>query len=202
MKYVIIILLSLASCKQQNLKESFILPNTKDINSIVEEIVYSEKSPVFEDNKKTIHPIPFCINLKKMKLINWNQKQNEFPPRIMWNSFIIQELIGYNNLPHKFFEFEKTDSSYIKFQIENLSEFKVGKTISKKFFSTTLEIQAQIDRSIFYYLTIPIISKNGRTAYCELTLKCSGLCGSGYEIYLKKIEDKWGIYRIKNKWVS
>lgn len=138
-------------------------------------------------------------------MIQWNAKTNKIHPRVRFNETTIQKLIGYENLPSKYFFFNKTDSLYIQFQNENLINYIISKSVSDKFLTTNFELikkQKTNEQFIYTFSTIPIISLNGKKAYLELSIKCIGLCGTGYEIYLEKINGKWIISNCRKAWES
>ena len=173
-------------CQKKEQKINFKLPKDTEINSIIETIIHSDSLPVSKSNK-TKNSIPFCIDLKKIKIISWNEKTDKLVPMLMENEILIQDLIGYKDLESSYFFFNKSDSLYIQFQNKNLNNYIISKNISDKISTTTLEEQnAKLnakEKYGYYYSTIPIISLDGKKAYLELVLRCPGLCGSSYKIY-------------------
>lgn len=202
-KLLLISIIFNISCKKE--KQNILkLPKSADIDAIIETVIYSDSLPIVS-NLKSTKAIPFCVDLKKIKIIQWNAKTHKIHPRMRFNEITIQKLIGYENLPSKFFFFNKTDSLYIEFQNENLSNYKISKSLSSRFLTTNFELikkQKTNKQFIYIYSTIPIISLNGKKAYLELSIKCIGLCGTGYEIYLEKINGKWTISNYRKVWES
>ena len=193
------------SCQKERRIIDYQLPKKSDIDAIIKTIIYSDSLHILE-KVKSKNPIPFCVNLKKIQINTWDDKINDFPPRIMFNEIVIQDLIGYKNLPSKNFFFSKSDSLYIVFQNKNLVKYKISKSVSDKVLTTTFAEQIKRQKSnenyIYFYSTIPIVSLNVKKAYLELSLKCKGLCGKGYKIYLEKIKDNWTISKYILDWES
>jgi hypothetical protein len=200
MKYsIIFISLIVISCQKKVEQKLYTLPNNADVSAIVQTIVTDRKSPIFKTSNDA-NLIPLCTELKKISLINWNEKKSKYAPYVKWNSIVIQDLIGSNGMPESLFHFQKSDSSYIKFQTEKSKTLITNQNSLESIKYTNVCDQSKT--KVFYSLTIPILSENKEKAYCQLTLNCSGLCGAGYKIYLKKVRTKWLVERIENSWVS
>jgi hypothetical protein len=133
-------------------------------------------------------------------------KKSKYSPKLLFSSKLIQDFIGFPDIPEKLFFFSKLDSSYLQFQNKNLNSFKIEK---ENFGEVNLQPRIQLKKDLktkkyfsFYYCTIPIVSLDGKRAFTELTLVCSGLCGEGREIFLEKVNGKWKIVKIHRDWVS
>ena len=202
--FLLISILFISSCKKEK-QIVFQLPKRMEIDAIIKAIIYSDSLPIL-NNLKSAKPTPFCSDLKKIKIIPWNNKINKLPPKMFFNEIVIQQLIGYENLPSKYFFFNKRDSLFIQFQNENLIEYEIHKNVTDNFLTTNFDEQIKKQKSdqryIYTYSTIPIISLDGKKAYVELSIKCGGLCGTGYEIYLEKTNGVWVISNWKTAWES
>ena len=121
-------------------------------------------------------------------------------------SELIEFLIGFNDIPTYKFFFSKSDSLYIEFQSKNLNAFKLAE---KDFKEVDISSAEELRKNIkiekyfsYYYATIPIISLDGKKAYLKYVLNCSGLCGSGYRVFLEKKNGKWIVVKYHEEWVS
>ena len=200
-KYLFIIAFIFISCEKEKTRNSFNLPTSEDLNSIVEKVIIDDSLAISKNNTTT----PICNELKKIKIINWDRKKNSLPPKSEQNSILIQDLIGYEDIPVNFF-FKRDDSLYIEFQNEKLINYSLSTKLLQKLNTTSILKQKSNHKNAenyaFYNLSIPILSANNTKAYIELTLVCSGLCGEGYKIYLEKKNGKWIIVKRKLDWVS
>lgn len=197
------IILVFLSCQKKS--NDYNLPKREDINSIIKTVILDDSLGISRNfNSKT--QITFCADLQKLEIVSWDIKKSKLPPKSLPNSKLIQDFIGFPDLPKKHFFFSQLDSSYLKFQNKNLSSFKLEKNIFEKiniasFTQLNQDVNAK-EYFSFYYSTIPIVSLNGKRAFVQLTLVCSGLCGEGYDIFLEKINGKWKIVKFKRDWVS
>jgi hypothetical protein len=174
-------------------QESFNLPNNSEVDSILKVVIFDDSLQIAKNNKFT----PIANNLLKLRLVDWNPK-NGLPPRKKFNSLLIHNLIGYNDIPIKFF-FPSSDSSFIKFQDRIVNNYRIKTEIfqnlrASEFLNEENKFTTS-DASPIYYLTIPIFSSDLKKAYIESTLRCSGLCGKKYKIFLEKHNERWTIVR-------
>lgn len=199
----IIFLLIFIGCQKN--KEDYKLPKSSEINSIIKAVVFDDSLGLYKDfNKRS--KLSFSEDLQKLEIVLWDVKKSKFPPKSAFNSKLIQQLIGFPDVPKKFFFFSKLDSSYLQFQNKNSNKFKLKKD---GFSELNMQPLSQLKKDLktreyfgFYYCTIPIVSLDGKKAFLELTLVCSGLCGEGREIFLEKIKGKWKIVKFHLDWVS
>lgn len=188
----------------QEKKEDYKLPKSNEINSIIRAVVFDDSLGLCKVSNRD--KFSFCTDLQKLEIVSWDVKKSKFPPKLLFNSKLIQDFIGFPDIPEKLFFFSKVDSSYLQFQNKNLNSFKIEK---ENFGELNLQPRIQLKKDLktkkyfsFYYCTIPIVSLDGKRAFTELTLVCSGLCGEGREIFLEKVNGKWKIVKIHRDWVS
>ena len=81
----------------------------------------------------------------------------------------------------------KSDSSYFKYQNENLKSFTIDKKLQDQFIiSGNLELP-------FYDMTIPIFSLDNNKAFVIVKVNNTGIDNPSYEVILSKEKGKWRI---------
>lgn len=203
-KWIFVIFLFIFIGCQEN-KNDYKLPKPHETSSIIKAVIFDDSLGVYKDfNQKT--KLSFSEDLQKLEIVSWDVKKSKFPPKVSSNSKLIQDFIGFPDVPRKFFFFSKLDSSYLQFQNKNFKKFKLEK---KSFGKLNLQSLIQLKKDFktkeyfsFFYCTIPIVSLDGKRAFVQFTLVCSGLCGEGREIFLEKVNRKWRIVKIHRDWVS
>ncbi|MBS3922003.1 MAG: hypothetical protein KGZ37_02495 [Nitrosarchaeum sp.] len=183
-----------------NPKKTFLLPDEKDINDIVEAVVNQDSMPFLKTNIP--YPIPLSLDLRKIR-VTVPDTATEVPPPVDHTTISIFNL--FNSVVDYQRFFERTDSSYFLFQNNSLDSFIIDKTLTKKLVTTTFSEQRQktaSNLSVRYYdLTIPILSTDHRKAYIELTNNCSD-CGGATAFYLEKINSKWTVVGWQRLWMN
>ena len=187
----------------QNKKEK---PNTNsesitNINEIVEAIIIQDSLDVFSKSKDS--PM-FCSELRKLNISIPEKNENGLIPPPPPRGIYITRLLSDKIIGERF---SAKDSLFILEQNSNPEKLKIKKKLLSKLNSITIE-EALIKRKkskklfTFYEMTIPVFSIDRKKAYVELDHHCSGLCGSGLAIYLKKINGKWQIIEKWQTWIS
>jgi len=98
--------------------------------------------------------------------------------------------------------FSKDDSLYIIFQNDTLKHFRLNKQLfpQLKFRPLISENSGRKSRR-YIDLSIPIFSLDQHIAYVQLNDLCPH-CGSGYFIFLKKMNGKWKIVKQGMTWIN
>lgn len=196
-----VIIFAFCNCQNKKEKTSVAAEQIKDINEIVEAIIIQDSLDVFSKSEDSTM---FCSELRKLKIHIPEKIENGLipppPPRGIYITTLLSEkIIGER--------FSSKDSLFILEQNSNPEKLKIEKNLLSKLNSITIE-KALIKRKkseklfTFYKMTIPIFSIDRQKAYVELDHHCSGLCGSGLAIYLKKINGKWQIIEKRQTWIS
>jgi len=172
-----ILTISLFACNSYKPIDNFLLPDNKEINDVIEAIIYQDCLPVvYTDSNREYVSImpPLSADLVKYQ----------------YTFFPHQNDSGF---------FCSSDTSYIKFQNDTLKEFHIDKSLLSKMHWTTrqeIETKRQLENSIYYIeMTIPIFSLDNKKAYVRLINALGGLSGDTQAIYLEKINKKWTITR-------
>lgn len=208
MKKISIIILGILffACNNKQ-KQTYLIPDSTEINDIVKTIVYNDSLPVIKIPADTVFgkngsyyinntfSFPLNIELRKLRAIPIDS--------VIASEMIIDNnsSIDINQLLNEKIDnlvfFEKTDSSFFRFQNDTLLHFFIdNKELNNINFTSTAEqiIKIQATRyAIFYDITIPIFSADLGKAYVEVKLNRPFLGGYKYGIYLKKINNKWTI---------
>jgi hypothetical protein len=209
-----ILLFSFLACRDNNSRQTFIPPNSKDVNEIINAVINQDSlrfrkkatgAGTQENNNEQediIHSntIPLSVDLRKIRVIAPDAITG-VPPPVDLSSVSIFELfnIAVNN--QRFFN--KIDSSYLFFQNDAIKKYLIDTAIAKKLAMTSLSEQQQKFKSNqlvrYYDLTIPILSADNNRAYVELTSNCQG-CGGATAFYLEKTNSKWVIVGWQRRW--
>lgn len=191
------------SCQKEKQNLNFKLPKNEEVNAIIKALINSDSLSIskYLGNEKKI---TICEDLEKLKIEHI--EKGKLPKRQVGESELIEFLIGLPDIPQEKFFFSKSDSLYIEFQNKNLNAFKLlQKDFNEVALKSVKEIRnnsKNVEYFSFYYATIPIISLDGKKAYLRYVLNCSGLCGSGYEVFLEKRKGKWIVIKYHEDWVS
>ena len=202
--------------------QPFLLPDSNDINDIVEAVIYQDSLNVLKNYSPadTIYAtdgsiclvshdnLPFSSELSKLKifvpdkLIDTPQDLPPPPPPI--SSLNIGKLL-HTKINNKEF-FLKEDSLYFLFQNDILQHFTIDKRFEKRIITTnTKELQEKVkckEMIQYYHLSIPIFSLDRKKAFVEITYCMTGLGGYCDGIFLEKLKDKWTIIFKEKIWVS
>ncbi|MBS7229530.1 hypothetical protein KHA90_00710 [Flavobacterium psychroterrae] len=198
----IIIIIAFCSCQQKKEETNITSQEMKNIDEIVEAIIIQDSLNVFSKSEDSTM---FCSELRKLKIhIPPKKKNNDFilmPPSEgkYITSFIPFKIKGYTF-------FSSKDSLYLLAQNLNPEKLAIEKKLINKWNNTTIEKiktrRKNKQKSRFYEMTIPVFSVDRQSAYVELDYQCGGLCGSGQDIFLKKINGKWKIIVQWQSWIS
>ena len=211
-KYFIIFILIFSSCENRKTAPNFIKPRNEEVEKIIEAIVYSDSlslssqiikveiDKVIKSKQKNWIPIytPMSVDLRKLQ-VALPDKWVKVQPLDM-NTVLIPRLFKIDGIGKEFID--QSDSSYLLFQNEAITEFRINDELARKL-NTTTSIEQKNKRNQgksyrFYDLTIPIFSSDMNKAYVELTLYGSG----AQALYLEKINSKWTIIRRIGLWIS
>jgi hypothetical protein len=196
-----IIILTFSSCKNEQTKPVFSLPNSNDINEIVETIITFGNLPVTRKDS-TEYSFPISSELQKLDIFFPEKEKETPPPPPVFNEISIYDLL-HSNLLNK--NFAERDSAYFLFQNQEMKSFILDEKITKKLIVTDFEKQIAKKKSgepkRFYYLSIPIFSFDNNKAYVEVTCICAG-CGGANSIFLEKIKNKWTIIDRSTLWMN
>lgn len=203
-------ILFLVACNSRS-TETFKTPSRAEIENIVEAVVYQMPLPVFhkpprKDKKNSTiqHPkAAFSLDLRKLIIIIPDTSiKTLLPPDV--NKVSIYKLLGRPRLIEKQgLKSGDLEYDYLLFQNTVLKKFTVKREFPRAINTTTFKEQNKNPNDKYYYdLTIPIISENGKKAYVEVTLNCTGTCASCTAVYLEKKEQKWKIVRTHEIWTS
>lgn len=188
MKYsptVLAFFLLLFACSQPGEKAGFETPSNEEINSVVRALI-EQDSLHFKKRRNDFHDCPISLDLYKADIIygkNWHRLMQPLSP-------------GFD--PQK-------DSAYLQFQDSGLNSFEFDNTgIGNYFFMDRNQIELHKNDTVFSYIriSIPQFSADGKTVYLQHEFICTGLCGSGYEYYLRKENGHWKIIKSRMTWVS
>lgn len=193
----------IAFCSCQNKKTGTTIANQEidEINEIVKTIIIQDSLEVFskaEDAKM------FCSDLKRLNISIPEKRSDGLIPPLPPRDIYITEILN-TKIKGKTF-FSSGDSLYLLEQNSNPEKLKIEKELLNKLNTTTVE-EALLKRKKsemfrFYEMTIPVFSLDRQNAYVQLDYHCTGLCGSGRAIYLKKINGNWKIIQNWETWIS
>jgi len=190
------------SCKNSETKTEFETSKAKDINEIVETIINEDSLNVSKNDKNSKM---LCEELTKLHIYVPEKAKNVDippPPPPPNGNVSIESLLHYGKLGF----FSVKDSLYLVEQNSNPQKFKIDDVIFKNVNLTTRDKEISKkklnDSFDFYEITIPVFSSDNQKAYVQLSHYCGGLCGSGKDIYLEKINGKWKIVDKCRTWIS
>ncbi|MBL0737847.1 hypothetical protein JI750_13160 [Flavobacterium sp. GN10] len=192
-----------ANCQKERQNVDFKVPRNEEVNAIIKALINCDSLPIsryLEEERK----ISFCEDLEKLKIEHI--EKGKIPKRAEENSELIEFLIGFPDIPQEKFFFSKSDSLYIEFQSKNFNAFKLLQNdfneVAVRSAKNIRNDSKKIKYFSYYQATIPIISADGKKAYVKYTFNCSGLCGSGYQVFLEKMKGKWIVVKYHQEWVS
>jgi len=200
---VLVVIVFSSSCQKYKQDPNFKLPKSEEINAIIKTLIHSDSLEIarYLGNKEKIF---FCEDLQKLKIDH--VEKGKLPKSAEVNSELIEFLIGFPDIPQEKFFFSKSDSLYIEFQSKNFNAFKLSQNdFNEVAVRSAKEIRndsKKVKYFSYYQATIPIISEDGKKAYVKYTINCSGLCGSGYQVFLEKMKGKWIVVKYHQEWVS
>lgn len=190
----------LLSCGDHNVKQTLSPPDKKDINEIIETIIYKDSSLFIKNILADSGALPLSVDLRKLKVIITDTTLGIPPPidHTLVSIFDLSIILVDNQ---RFFN--KVDTSYFLFQNGAIIEFTIDSSLANKLVSIKLSDKQRLpnqSQSVKYYdLTIPLFSRDNEKAYIELTTNCPG-CGGATAFYLEKINSKWKVVGMENRW--
>jgi hypothetical protein len=196
--YYAVLFIVFSCCQNKKEKTNTNSESITNINEIVEAIIIQDSLDVFSKSKDS--PM-FCSELRKLNISIPEKNENGLipppPPRGIYITTLLSEkIIGER--------FSAKDSLFILEQNSNPEKLKIEKKLLSKLNSIAKEEALIKSKKLFtfYEMTIPVFSIDKQKAYVELDHHCSGLCGSGKALYLKKINGKWKIIEKWQTWIS
>ena len=197
----IVLIFVFCSCQNKNEKTSIASEQIKDINEIVEAIIIQDSLDVFSKSEDST---AFCSELRKLKIHIPEKIENGLIPPPPPQGIYITTLLSEKILGERF---SAKDSLSLLKQNSNPEKQKNEKNLLNKLKSITIEKALKKKKKseklfTFYEMTITVFSIDRQKAYVELDRHCSGLCGSGLAIYLKKTNGKWKIIEKWQTWIS
>ena len=201
--FSITFLFILLGCDTTNPKQTFLPPDKKDINEIVEAVIKQDSSRLKNITVGDPNNVPLSIDLRKIRVI-LTDTTTDVPPPIDHTQVSVFNL--FNSLVDSQRFFSRTDSLYFFFQNDSIKTFTIDKTVAEKLAATTTLVEQQqkhdSNQTIRYYdFTIPIFSADNNKAYIEWTTNCSG-CGGATSYYLEKINSKWTVVGWQQRWMN
>lgn len=190
----------LLGCLDYNSRQTFLPPDKKSVNEIVEAVI-NHDSLLFL-NPDSSRQILLSVNLRKLRVIV-PDTTTDVPPPIDHNTVSIFNL--FNSLVNHQRFFGRSDSTYFLSQNNAMDTFTIDKTLTEKIAVTTLSEQQQKTNSNqfahYYDMTIPILTVDQKKAYIELTNNCSG-CGGATAYYLERSNSKWIVVGWQRLWIN
>ena len=200
--FLITFLFILLGCDSPSPKQTFLLPDKKDINEIIETVINYDSTLLKNITAANTNNIPMLLDLRKIRVILIDTT-TDVPPPVDLTTVSVFNL--FNSLVDNQRFFSRADSLYFFFQNDAVKTFTIYKTLAEKLATTTLFEQQQkhdSNQTIRYYdLTIPIFSADNKKAYIEWTTNCSG-CGGATSFYLEKIINKWTVVGWQRRWMN
>ncbi len=201
MKKIIISILTilLISCSQREItleEENQIFENV--LISLLDSIQYSVLPPPYNDSIKKIYE-----NDKMLIIINDSTNILPSEDQLSFKKY-------YKNISLNIDSSYATKTKYGIIKIKNLNSHKLSfKLSSKKFdFIFSSEIENLKDKDIFFCGELELsnikLDNSKKFGLFSVSYSCceDNKCGSGWTIYLKKINEKWKIDKIIPTWVS
>lgn len=215
MRYFLIILtITLFSCSNKE-KPIYTLPNSEDINEIIETIIIQDSLPIFkfaakadtviDDNNRELIILPvnhkFSINLEKLYVYSQSDTSelstNEYP---FAGGVYNNKLINIGREENKKY-FTAKDTGYFSFQNDTIKSFVFTSSLTSKIYTTSW-LNEKDKKTEYLACSIPVFSIDKSVAYVVLTHHCYGLCGSADGYILVKKNGKWEIAYRRNLWIS
>lgn len=148
-----------------------------------------KREDVEKDTSRVI--IAFDPFLKK-NVAELNQQLKEYNSKIQTSQTSEKELNKFR------FDFEKIKLNN-KFKIKNISEFpKTG----SEYRNLLYELKYDFVFSGILYLSRIQFDNQRRFGTLEGSFSFCGRCGRGFNLYIKKVNNKWVIDKIEGTWVS
>jgi hypothetical protein len=172
----IIITIGLISCNRSNHLDKYIneLPDSTLINNVISSVVQIDSfQNDYKISKKIIIPTIY-------KLPIWNNNPTPPPPPVPFS-------ISYDRL-YAHFDVENDklkkneDSIFIKLQIDTARRF---------FVSSKLLLKYNSGSNKFYQFDLPIFSFDKQKVFIQYWKHCGTLCGTCYQILLRRNGSKW-----------
>jgi hypothetical protein len=199
---ILLVSLSFVNSKNSKNETEFDSYKIKNSNEIVKTVILEDSLNVLINGTGSGM---FCEELIKLDIyIPEKRKDNKPippPPLPSFNDISIKNLLFFKIENEMFFT--SKDSLNLLQQNLNPKKLKIERDVVSKINLTTKEKEKNKQKKgesyNYYEMTIPIFSSDNQKAYLQLNHYCSGLCGSGQSIYLKKINGKW---KIIDKWLT
>ena len=198
-----ILIIAFYGCQNKKEETNIASEEIKNINEIVEAIIIQDSLNVFSKSEDSTM---FCSELRKLNIYIPPKKKNNddiiLPPKS--DGIYISQLLPSTIKGYTFFS--SKDSLFLLEQNSNREKLTIAKKIINKLNNTKIEKikirRKDKQRSRFYEMTIPVFSMDRQSAYVQLDYQCGGLCGSGQDIFLKKINGRWKIIVQWQSWIS
>lgn len=198
----LIVIFKFVSCQNKKAEDEFALSKTKDINEIIETIIYSDSLPVLKSSSDSIS---LCTELNKIeiKIAKYPKPGELVNIESDWeNKVYIQNLLFVDIDKKRFFT--KKDSLFLLSQNNILKRFEINKNLYSKLKTITFErikLSKKFRKLKYYDISIPIFSLDNTKAYVELNYHYLRF-GSGRAIYLQKIKGKWKVIQHRRTWIT
>ncbi|WP_426095978.1 hypothetical protein [Flavobacterium sp. DSR2-3-3] len=192
----IILVFVFVGCQNREQQDKFAFSKETEINSILKTIIYNDGIPLFKQSDS----ISLCAELNKLEILvaKYPKLGDVVTISLEQNKVNIQNLL----FDKKRFFAEK-DSVFLLSQNKVLKSFTIdGNLFEKVKIITRKEIDSSKKYSTRYYeISIPIFSKDNTKAYVEVNKHIKSF-GSGYIVYLEKINEKWRIISKRRTWIT
>ncbi|MFV5692772.1 hypothetical protein ACM55K_12160 [Flavobacterium sp. LT1R49] len=190
-----IIVLVFISCQNREKINPF-ASEEAEINSIIRTIIYNDSLPILKNTDST----SLCSELNKLEIRIGKYPK---PGEIVTVSLDKNKVDVQNLLFDKKRFFSENDSLFLLSQNKGLKTFNIDKnSFDKVQMITRKEIKSSKRNSLRYYeISIPIFSKDNTKAYVEVNKHILSF-GSGYIVYLEKVNGKWKIISERMTWIT
>ncbi|OXA81286.1 hypothetical protein SAMN05444397_10336 [Flavobacterium aquidurense] len=196
----IVIIFAFSNCQNKKEETNIASEEIKNINEIVEAIIIQDSLNVFS---KSPDSIMFCSQLRRLNIYIPEKRHDGLTPPAPPRGIYITSLLSDKIIGEKF---STQDSLGLLQQNSNPEKLKIENSLIHKLKTTTVEKALKRRKNTkmfrFYEMTIPVFSLDRKNAYVKLDYYCTGLCGSGKAIYLKKLNGKWKIIEKRETWIS
>lgn len=199
---IILLVIFLIACGDDNASK-FRHPRITAINEIIDAVIYQDSLPVVKFSREAKDLIPLSVELRKVQIIVPDTTL-KIPPAPVNDVVSIFKLVGYKGDKEGFFP--KSDYDYLLYQNDSTIKFSIDKKLLTKLVTVSYLDEHRKEKAVksinYYDLSVPIISKDSKKAYVEVTYNCSGLCGGARGLFLKKVNDKWIVVARIRLWIS